>query len=933
MFDLRHRFAPVFAVAVALGLYACGGGVVLPDEGEAADIVVFAGDAQSGPAGAALDQALVVRVTDSDDRPVANQPVAFAVDAGGGQVSPASTTTNADGLASATWTLGAAAGTQRVRATATSSLTVSFTATALTGSAGVLELVSGDGQEGGVASALAEPLVVRVTDGLGNPVEGVTVTWSVGGGGSIDPPTSVTAADGTASAQRVLGPTAGVQTAQAAADGLAGSPVTFTHTADASTPTSLVRVSGDGQSAPAGFQLPDSLVVRLLDDNDNGVGGRTVTWVVPAGAGVMSPINAVTDPDGYAVTRWTLGPTVGRFTATAVFAGLRVDFSADATADVPTTVSLQSGNSQTGPVGAPLPQPLRVRVTDANGNPVENVSVVWTASGGASVSSTTSGTNSQGTAEVTLTLGAAPGTYNATATVDGLAGSPVTFTAIGEVGRAAQLVFTSQPANVVVGQTLPVLTVQIQDAQGNLVTNATNRVRITSSPTGALTGGGLRDPVGGIVTFDALVLNRADQGYTLTAGASGLTDATSNPFDVAPGETTIAITGDGPDPSVTGQQVTVGYDINITAPATGSLTGTVEVRDGDDVICTGGIIAATGVGSCTGGLPAAGARTVTATYSGTANFNSSTSAGVAHQVNPAQTQTTITGHAPDPSTAGATIAVNYSVTAAGPGGGAPTGNVVVTVDGGQPGETCTGTVADGTCDLPLSVVGANRVIRAAYAGDGNYAGSQGTVQHTVNSANATPNAVNDSYSVAEDGVLSVDAAGGVLANDTDDGPVSASVVVQPSDGTLILNSDGSFQYTPNPDFFGDDEFTYQASDGSLSDQATVTVTVTPVNDPPSFAKGGDEVVSALLVAIPGVTRDNWASQISAGLNEPQTVTFLVSTDNDGAFAELPEVSSSGALSYKPNGRLDTVVVTVTVTAQDSAGATSAPQTFTITINP
>jgi uncharacterized repeat protein (TIGR01451 family) len=116
------------------------------------------------------------------------------------------------------------------------------------------------------------------------------------------------------------------------------------------------------------------------------------------------------------------------------------------------------------------------------------------------------------------------------------------------------------------------------------------------------------------------------------------------------------------------------------------------------------VIAATGVGSCTGGLPAAGARTLTATYSGTANFNSSTSAGVAHQVNPAQTQTTITGDAPDPSTAGATIAVNYSVTAAGPGGGAPTGNVVVTVDGGQPGETCTGTVADGTCDLPLSVV-------------------------------------------------------------------------------------------------------------------------------------------------------------------------------------------------------------------------------------
>ncbi|HEY1333677.1 MAG TPA: Ig-like domain-containing protein, partial [Myxococcaceae bacterium] len=389
--SICRRFASCLAIAAALGLTACGDGVVLPDEGAPATITVVSGDAQTGAAGAALAQALVVRVSDSQNRPVANQTVGFAIDAGGGEVAPTSATTTSDGLASATWTLGPNAGQQRVRAQATgngapANLAVSFTASALSGSAGRLELVSGDAQVGSVGTALAEPLVVRVTDALGNPVGGVTVGWSVTGGGSIDPVSAESGPDGLVQAERVLGPTAGAQSAQASVDGLDGSPVTFTHTADASIPTSLVRVSGDDQTAPAGFQLPDSLVVRLLDDNGNGVGGRTVTWVVPSGAGVVSPVNAVTNVDGFAVTRWTLGPTVGSFTLSAVFSGLpSIPFTATATPDAPTTLALLSGDGQVGTVGSNLPAPLRVKVTDANGNGVENVTITWTAVGGGSV--------------------------------------------------------------------------------------------------------------------------------------------------------------------------------------------------------------------------------------------------------------------------------------------------------------------------------------------------------------------------------------------------------------------------------------------------------------------------------------------------------------------------------------------------------------------
>ena len=60
--------------------------------------------------------------------------------------------------------------------------------------------------------------------------------------------------------------------------------------------------------------LPDPLVVRLEDDNGNGVGGKPITWVVAPGSGSVDPGNAVTDPNGLASTMWTLGSSTARRT-------------------------------------------------------------------------------------------------------------------------------------------------------------------------------------------------------------------------------------------------------------------------------------------------------------------------------------------------------------------------------------------------------------------------------------------------------------------------------------------------------------------------------------------------------------------------------------------------------------------------------------------
>ena len=107
---------------------------------------------------------------------------------------------------------------------------------------------------------------------------------------------------------------------------------------------------------------------------------------------------------------------------------------------------------------------------------------------------------------------------------------------------------------------------------------------------------------------------------------------------------------------------------------------------------------------------------------------------------------------------------------------------------------------------------------------------------TVDPVNHAPTAVADAYSVAEDGSLTVPAAG-VLANDSDVDPnttLSAFLADDVSHGKLTLNADGSFVYTPNALYRGTDSFTYQAYDGSLaSAKTTVTLTVTPVNHAPT----------------------------------------------------------------------------------------------------
>ena len=103
---------------------------------------------------------------------------------------------------------------------------------------------------------------------------------------------------------------------------------------------------------------------------------------------------------------------------------------------------------------------------------------------------------------------------------------------------------------------------------------------------------------------------------------------------------------------------------------------------------------------------------------------------------------------------------------------------------------------------------------------------------TVTGVNDAPVAVNDAATTAEETAVS----GNVLTNDTDvdaGTTLTATLVANATNGTVTLASDGSFTYTPAANFNGTDSFTYTATDGTaVSSVATVTVTVTGVNDAP-----------------------------------------------------------------------------------------------------
>ncbi len=165
---------------------------------------------------------------------------------------------------------------------------------------------------------------------------------------------------------------------------------------------------------------------------------------------------------------------------------------------------------------------------------------------------------------------------------------------------------------------------------------------------------------------------------------------------------------------------------------------------------------------------------------------------------------------------------------------------------------------------------------------------------TLTLVNRPPVARDDAYTTPEDVPLSV-AAPGVMVNDSDpDGDaITAMLLTNPTNGTVILNPDGSFRYIPATNFAGLDVFTYKVNDGLLSSlPATVLIKVEPRPDCP-IARDDNYTARknvTLTVTLPGVLANDTDPD-----NDVLTAVLVAATTN-GTLALLP----NGSFTYLPN---------------------------------
>ncbi len=178
--------------------------------------------------------------------------------------------------------------------------------------------------------------------------------------------------------------------------------------------------------------------------------------------------------------------------------------------------------------------------------------------------------------------------------------------------------------------------------------------------------------------------------------------------------------------------------------------------------------------------------------------------------------------------------------------------------------------------------------------------------------------------------------------------VSFTVSVKTNPGLFLVtptvDSTGKLTYTTAPNAYGDSILTVVAKDNGgtanggidTSTEEGFTISVTPVNDVPTFTKGPNQTINedAGFQFV-----GNWATGISGGPNESEPFLFQVTNNtNPGLFSTQPAVTSLGTLTYTPafnaSGSADITIVLKDFGGTANGGVdTSPPQTFTITVNP
>ena len=296
-----------------------------------------------------------------------------------------------------------------------------------------LVMVAGDGQTGLVNTVLPDSLAVRVDDAQGQPLAGVSVSWTVAGSGSASRSSVVTGADGRAAIQRTLGGTAGTQTTTAAVPDLPG--VVFTSTAEAGNLPQLIIATQPSQLAIGGLPLEQQPIVRVEDGNGETLGagiavtaavtGATLSGTTTVASNSFGEVHftnlALTGPDGTYTLAFSAPDFVGIQSA-----GINLTTGSSGVSHLVVTTQPSSAAI----AGAVFSQQPIVRADDAAGHPLgAGVAVTASVTGATLAGTTTVQTDGTGKAQFSdLALTGPNGSYKLTFTAPDL--TPVESNAI-----------------------------------------------------------------------------------------------------------------------------------------------------------------------------------------------------------------------------------------------------------------------------------------------------------------------------------------------------------------------------------------------------------------------------------------------------------------------------------------------------------------------
>jgi len=738
-------------------------------------------------------------------------------------------------------------------------------------------------------------ITVTLKDANNNPVSGKTVTLSAGSGSS-----TISAASGASSASGVVTLTVKdtkaetvTYTAKDTTDN-----ITITQTASVTfTPGSVSAtkstVTANPTSVTADGSTTSTITVTLLDANNNPVSGKTVTLSQGTGSSTISAASGASSASG--VVTFTVKDTKAEgvsYTATDSTDSTTITPTASVTftaGTVNATKSMATANPTSVTADGSTTSTITVTLLDANNNPVSGKTVTLLQGTGSSTISAASGA-SNASGVVTFTVKdtkAETVTYAAKNTTDNITitqTAAVTFTP----GAAAKLAFGQQPTNTAAGSSItPAVTVQVQDANGNVVTSGTGStasiaVAIGTNPSaGTLSGTSTQTAVNGVTTFSNLSINKTGTGYTLAASSSGLTAGTSNTFNITPGTATQLVFGTQPSNTAAGSAITPAVTVQVedannnvvttsttavaiaigTNPAGGTLSGTTNVNAVNGIATFSNLsINKTG----TGYALAASSTGLAGMASNAFNITPGTASKLAFSQQPTNTQ------------AGSSITPAITVQVEDANGNlvtTSTGSIAVAIGtnpgGGSLGGTLTQSAVNGVATF------ANLSINKTGTGYTLAAGSTGLAGTTSNAFNITAGAASK---LAFNVQPSTAAAGQAISP-------AVTVQVQDANGNVVTTDASNISITIS-------------SPGAFSGSSTATVS----------ASSGVATFSNL---VPTVTGTFTLSASDGSLTSATSNSFTV---NAGALAKFVIANIS---SPQTAG----VAFNVTVTAQDANGNT------------